>query len=181
MQLKHTADFHKLNIYPVLRLFKRELTLPLVSVLLCMNEQCTSCRPTSGSKVHLSKALQSASLPNVGKWIGQVQQEMTEQTELCCKNTSGSVIASTIKPLLRHYINISRMRIMPGKSPCMNTIRRLRCWWDNEIWHREVQVEKQIMSVKSFQILKHSTTACVTYIHDVKVITATTILMTFAG
>lgn len=39
---------------------------------------------------------------------------------------------------------------------------------------------KQIMSVKGFQILKHSTTACATYIQDVKVITATTILMTFA-
>lgn len=170
MQLKHTADFHKLNIYPVLRLFKRALTLPLVSVLLCMSEQRTSCRPTSAPKYTWARHFKSASLPNVGKWIGQVQQDMTEQTELCCKNTSGSVIASTIKPLLRYYMNISRMRIMPGKSPSIITIRRLR----------SVQVEKQIMSVKAFQILKHSTTACVTYIQDVKVITATTILTTFA-
>ncbi len=57
--LKHTADFHKLNIYPLLRLFRRRVTLLLVPVLLCMSEQCMLRRPTSAVKVHSSKALQA--------------------------------------------------------------------------------------------------------------------------
>ena len=102
-QLKHTADFHKLNIYPVLLLFQRAVTLPLRSALLCITERRVSCRATSAAKVHSSRALQSGTSPapllNVGQEIGRHRQQMCDRSK--------SVITSTVKGKLRHYVIIS--------------------------------------------------------------------------
>lgn len=89
-QLKHTADFHKLNIYPVLLLFQHAVTLLLGSALLCISKRHVSCRPTSAAKMHSSKALQSGTPPapllNVGKETGRHQQGMCDRSAELKKN-----------------------------------------------------------------------------------------------